>query len=552
MRTKYLKKFPPPLLDDLVCGRWLPIVGAGMSKNAVLAAGNTMPLWQELGEKLAEEIQGFEYESPIDAISAFDHEFRRPKLIEKLTELLHIYDAKPGDAHRTFCDVPFDIVCTTNFDFFLERQYELTPRPCTSLVEEDQLSVNLQGSSIALLKLHGDLNHPNRLVVTEEDYDAFLERYPVLATYLANLLITRTPVLIGYSMSDPDFRQLWQIVEERLGKARRLAYALCVGVSSTEVARFHRRGVKVINLSKNRKRSGQVLSETFDELNKYWQEKNPIGSQLKEEESPEQFTLQKKAVTRLCFFAIPLSARPFYLANVFPLVEEVGLAPITADPNTSPGGNIFATIDALVSRASLIVVDTSSEYAVAEARRTIAREKPVKVLVVAQEGTSTPFDMTGMEILYRPDLTSRDVGKFLDEFLVRLTATLEEIQPKLADERHRSLQSEEIQPKLAGERHRLLKSNEYRAAVISAITHLETVLRRRLDVAETTDRGFVSVTNMINIAKRRELLGKFAVDQVLRWLEMRNQVVHSDISVSPTMAKRIVHGVDEITRELLP
>ena len=550
MRTKYLKKFPPPLLDDLVCGRWLPIVGAGMSKNAVLATGNTMPLWQELGKKLAEEIPGFEFESPIDAISSFDHEFRRPKLIEKLFELLHINEAAPSAAHRAFCDVPFDIVCTTNFDFLLEKQYELIPRPCTPLVEEDQLSINLQSSSIALLKLHGDLNHPNRLVVTEDDYDAFLERYPVLSTYLANLLITRTPVLIGYSMGDPDFRQLWQIVEERLGKARRLAYALCVGVSSTEVARFHRRGVKVINLSENRKRSGQVLSETFDELNKYWQEKNPIGSQLKEEESPKQFTLQKKPATRLCFFAIPISARPFYQAYVFPLIEEVGLAILTPESNMSLGGSFFATSDALVSRASLIIVDTSSEYAVAEARRAIARENHIKVLVVAQEGTSTPFDMTDMDILYRPDLTSGNVGEFLDEFLVRLTATLEEMQPELADEKHRSLQSVEIEPKLAGERHRLLKSNEYRAAVISAITHLETVLRRLLDVTETRDRGFVSVTNMINIAKRRELLGKFAVDQVLRWLEIRNQVVHSDTPVDRNMASEIVNGVDEISGTL--
>lgn len=471
MRSKYLKKFPQPLLDDLVCGRWLPIVGAGMSRNAVLGSGKTMPLWNELGEKLAVEIPNFEYESPIDAISAFDHEFGRPKLIEKLYELLHISKATPGAAHRAFCDVPFDIVCTTNFDFLLERQYELMPRPCTPLVEEGQLSINLQGSSIALLKLHGDLNHPSRLVATEEDYDAFLERFPVLATYLANLLITRTPVLIGYSMGDPDFRQLWQIVEERLGKARRPAYALSVGASPTETARFDRRGVKVVNLSQNRKRPGQVVSETFEELKNYWREKNPIVSQF-EGEFPEQSTRQRESATKSCFFAIPDSARPFYQAHVFPLVYEVELAILTPEPATPLGGSFFATIDALVSQASLIIVDTSSEYAVAEARRAIAREKSTKVLVIAQEGTSTPFDMIDMDILYRPDFSSGDIGKFLDELLVRLTAIRVEIEPKLADEMHAPLRSEEIEPKMADEMHRLLKSNEFRAAVVSAITHL--------------------------------------------------------------------------------
>ena len=70
-----------------------------------------------------------------------------------------------------------------------------------------------------LLKLHEDVHHPARLVLTEEDYDAFLDKYPLLATYLANPLITRTAVLVGgYSLDDPDFRQVWQVVGERLGK----------------------------------------------------------------------------------------------------------------------------------------------------------------------------------------------------------------------------------------------------------------------------------------------------------------------------------------------
>ena len=548
--NKYLKCFPKPLLEDLVKSRWLPIVGAGMSRNAVLASGRTMPLWKQLGKALADEMPAFEFDNTIDAISAYSHEFRRPRLIEKLSDLLYINEAQPGDAHRAFCEIPFDVVCTTNFDFLLERQYELIPKSCTPLIDEDQLSVNVHGLSIALLKLHGDLNHPNRLVVTEEDYDAFLERYPVLATYLANFLITRTPVLIGYSMDDPDFRQLWQIVEERLGKARRMAYALCVGASQTEVARFNRRRVNVINLAKSKNRAGQVLAETFIELRNYWLHKNPIRRQAKGGGPLAEVAFPIDRKTKLCFLAIPKEALSFYRAYVFPLVEEVGLVPMTVNHVIPPTGNIFATTDAMVSQASLIVVDTSSGFAVAEARRAIAREKPIKVLVVAQKGTSIPFDLSGMEILYRPKFTSRNVGKFPDDFLERLTTTLEGIEPRLEKERHRSIQFHDIEGKLAQERHRLLQSNEYRAAVISAITHLETALRRRFDVIERNDRGFVSVTNMINIAKHRKFLGNFDVRQVLEWIEIRNQVVHSDVSVSRNDAKAIVEGVDRITNGL--
>jgi hypothetical protein len=214
------------LLDDLVAGRWLPMVGAGFSRNAVLPRGKAMPLWADLGDSLAKELGDYSAVSAIDAISAYEHEFGRPRLIERLSELLLVHEARPGDAHRAFCSIPFKLVCTTNFDFLLEQQYELLGRGrhCTPLIDEDQLSVNIQETGVALLKLHADLHHPTRMVVSENDYDRFLDRYPLLATFLANLLITKTAVLVGYSLDDPDFRQ----VAGRLQPSRQFSQAgLC-------------------------------------------------------------------------------------------------------------------------------------------------------------------------------------------------------------------------------------------------------------------------------------------------------------------------------------
>ena len=54
----------------------------------------------------------------------------------------------------------------------------------------------------------------------------FLPAIPLLATYLANQLITKTAVFVGYSLDDPDFRQIWHIVSDRLGRSRRMAYTL--------------------------------------------------------------------------------------------------------------------------------------------------------------------------------------------------------------------------------------------------------------------------------------------------------------------------------------
>ena len=535
MAVKYLKHFPRPLLDDLIKGRWLPIVGAGLSRNAVLPSGQTMPLWKDLGKSFAEDMQDYEYTNPIDVISAYEYLFERSKLIEKLSELLFLDKAQPGNTHRAFCDVEFDIVCTTNFDFLLEKGYENILRPCTPLLDEDQLSINRAGPRTALLKLHGDLHHPKRLVVTEKDYDLFLERYPIISTYLANLLITRTAVLIGYSLNDPDFRQLWQVVRERLGKAGRHAYALRVDAQPVEVAQFERRGVRVINLPGNKANYGKILSETFKELRNYWQENIVAKSQITEEKLLRELSLPIGSATRLCYFALPLSAYPFYREQVFPLVREAGLVPVTGDEVISPGDNLVVKIEALISRALLVLVDASSDFAVAEARMAIARKKPDRVRVIFKEGVFIPFNIPHVQILQRPDLLAPTETQ---DFLLALQAWFQETVG-------------ELESRLS-EAHHLLHAGEHRAAVISAITHLETTTRKWFDLQAATnmDRKFVSLKQMLVIASKEGLFGKFEVRQVFKWLKIRNDVVHSHAAVTAKKAKEIVSGVEEITSSL--
>jgi len=533
MAGNYLKYFPKPLLDDLVEGRWLPVVGAGMSKNAVLPPGKSLPLWNELGELVAKDISDYSYFSAIDALSAYEHEYGRPKLIEKLSSLLFVSEARPGKVHRAFCEIPFDVVCTTNFDFLLEKQYEITPRPYTPMVDEEQLSVRINAASASLLKIHGDLNHPNRLVVTEEDYDAFLSRYPLLATHLSNYLITRTAVLIGYSLDDPDFRQLWQVIGDRLGKSRRMAYTISVGAKASDIARFDRRGVKVINLPGSKTKYPEILISAFEELRDYWRQHVVATSYVTEEGPLRELSLPIDSATRLCFFALPLAVLPFYRDKVFPLVRELGLVPVTADDVISPGENYLAKIDALINRVSLVVVDVSSEFTLAEVRMAMARNDPNRMIIILEEGAQIPIDIQMFRVVYRPNITSVEITPFLDAIGEWLTLAAQELEPSFSHE-----------PK------RLLQAKEYRASVVAAITYLEASLRERLDLPKSIKGRAFSVREMLNMAREHQLLGKYEVQQILEWLRVRNTVVHSGAVVDARTARKIVQGVAEITGQL--
>jgi hypothetical protein len=52
-------RLPEPLIEDNIRGRCLAILGSGMSRNAVVPIGATMPLWPDLGKSLGKRMTDF-------------------------------------------------------------------------------------------------------------------------------------------------------------------------------------------------------------------------------------------------------------------------------------------------------------------------------------------------------------------------------------------------------------------------------------------------------------------------------------------------------------
>ena len=124
-KYKYISKFPKPFLEDIIRNRCVPIIGSGFSKNAEIPKGKKMPDWDGLGREIASLIPEFHYTNAIDALSAYSHEYSRTNLIEKVSELLMIDSVKPGETHKAFSNLSFELVITTNFEFLLEQGYSL-------------------------------------------------------------------------------------------------------------------------------------------------------------------------------------------------------------------------------------------------------------------------------------------------------------------------------------------------------------------------------------------------------------------------------------------
>lgn len=533
--SDYLKFFPNPLLEDIVQGRSLPFVGSGFSMNAVLPNGKSMPDWGTLGKRIAEEMPGHDFSTAIEALSAYGHEFSRAKLIELVSKSLHVSEVRPGPAHEAFSLLPFQKVVTTNFEFLLERSYTSVGKYCLPIIGEEQLALSSAKDVVRLLKIHGDLHHPNSMIVTEQDYDRFINDYPLLSTHLSSLLIENTAIFIGYSLDDPDFRQIWHLIKDRLGSLRRPAYALQVGASSSVVERYQRRGVKVINLPKSSGKSyGEVLQRAFQDLYSYWTSQTLERSTVIEPDSQAEFALPLDSQSRLAFFAGPARNAALYKEFLYPIAEKNGLSPIMAVDVLSSDDNFLAKISALIERSVVIIVDFSVSKSFLEVGNFFLQLRHrKKLIVITDEQAEVPQEFRGLQILTKSSDAVLD-----NSFLRRFDKALEAVAKDLEGIR-------------LNEATRLLHKKEYRAAVIAAFTQLEFELRRQFaPQQELESRGRISLAQLLRFGGEKEIFTREEQNQLREDLNIRNKMVHADSSITQAEAKRIVDQISSLSNRL--
>ncbi|MCZ4520114.1 SIR2 family protein [Rhodococcus ruber] len=526
---------PRHLLDELVEGAWLPIVGAGFSRNAVVQGGKPPVSWIELGAALGSDVDGTDVTSgTLEIISAFEQAFGRVALVDRTASLIRAYDAAPGPTHLAFARVGFANVVTTNFDLLLERAYEQINKGCLPVVDETQLSTPNRYAGPRIIKLHGDINHPARMVITEEDYDQFLHTFPLLVTSVTAMLVERTGILVGYSLDDPDTRQILALIKRRLGRMYRPLWTVQIDCPPHVVSRYERRGVKVINLPKVRGLSiGGELEQFFTELAKYWRDRLPEKSVNADDRVTADFLVLEEP-SRICYFAIPAKLIGWYRDFIFPEVEAHGLVPVTARDMFSPPGTISAKLDTLISRAAYVVAevgDQASEYEVAMA---VAQKDASNVLLVLSESRpSVPSALHGRFALMRP--ARFEVSP--DEFVRHFRDWLSSVAQKEF--------SENAEPE------RLLRHREYGAALISAVSLLEVALSEIFAANARDSPRPTPLRSMLKEAERRDLFisveEKLSIEEAVN---RRNQTIHTADTISGADSRRLVKAIRQFVDRL--
>ena len=190
-------------------------LGAGINADLKNAAQKEFPLGHDLARWIASDLLNeSELELPLDeAAEMAIMKLGRKEFNAYLYKEFSLF--KPGTAHLSLVQLPWDVIYTTNYDVLVEdasRVPSVVPAGQIQRVFSQHTDLaTFTEEDILYYKLHGSIdlaNNDGRIIITKEDY-RFYETYrKSLFRRLKRDLIARTLVFVGYSLKDNNLREI--------------------------------------------------------------------------------------------------------------------------------------------------------------------------------------------------------------------------------------------------------------------------------------------------------------------------------------------------------
>lgn len=258
---------PRELAEQFSRGDGAAFVGAGLSIGAGLPgwAGLIRPLAQAVGGRWPADEADLTTDHLLTAVQYYENERGRHALIRHLRDALETTGVQPTTVHRLLASLPTRVIFTTNYDDLVERALREAGRPLNVVVSEPELSFWSE-ERVQVVKLCGDLNRPESIVVTQRDFSTYFATHPRLAERLRSTLESKTSLFLGYSLRDPFFNQIWDHVGLDFGALRKWGYAVLFDASPLEADDLRQRGVHAIDLETRGRDRTALLAEWLDAL----------------------------------------------------------------------------------------------------------------------------------------------------------------------------------------------------------------------------------------------------------------------------------------------
>jgi SIR2-like domain len=221
------------LLHRIKEGRCTPFLGAG-------AAFQALPLGRDVAEQWSTE-HSYPLADRADLprvaqylAVVYDSMFPKEALADSFKKYTPPDFSARDEPHRVLSRLPLPIYMTTNYDDFMIRALKAQGREglretCRWKSDIKRLPSEFDGGYVpsaqrpVVFHLHGHLDVPRSMVLTEDDYLDFLVRITtdpqILPPRIQEAFTDSTVLFLGYGLADWNFRVLFRALVEYLEKS---------------------------------------------------------------------------------------------------------------------------------------------------------------------------------------------------------------------------------------------------------------------------------------------------------------------------------------------
>lgn len=212
-------QWPGSLVKDIARRRAVVVVGSGISRNSQNSTGERPKTWRMLLDRLAGEITPNQhirqllnmgdYLTACDVIkrNMKDHQFKgilREEFIDPRFQ--------PSPFHEEIFKLDARIVATPNFDKIYDTFANQQSGSSTIIKNhyDHDVAEIIRTTNRIILKIHGTIDSPDRLIFTREEYAEARQQYRNFYRLLESLAVTNTFIFLGCGIADPDIQLLME------------------------------------------------------------------------------------------------------------------------------------------------------------------------------------------------------------------------------------------------------------------------------------------------------------------------------------------------------
>lgn len=217
---EFIESYSRDILDDSAA----LFLGAGFSRSVGFVD------WKGLMKGIAKSLKlDIDKETDLVSLAQFhaneaqNRGFINRRLVEAFDR-----DVKLSENHHLIARLPIKTIWTTNYDKLVEEAFRVAGRRLDVKFTQESLARTRPGRDATYYKMHGDVDHADKAVITKDDYESYNDKghRQLFTTTLQGDLVDKTFLFIGFSFADPNISYILSRIRILLGENPRPHYCI--------------------------------------------------------------------------------------------------------------------------------------------------------------------------------------------------------------------------------------------------------------------------------------------------------------------------------------